>query len=958
MSSKLVIIKNFEENFNSDKDILIQVPKVEGRLSLWHAGQSFNKHEYKIDGVFTFREANISVYGTVDDVPTNLSLRYVDGEVVEVKAKYGVDGEITLDIKTELQDISLGIRKSSSDSYSLSTNGIFVFHGRRMELYHDVSITPTSTSSIIKLSPFNQQNFELTANRTKISLDNWVTIVNFGWGDLVLRYNDDVYFQSPSSFKIKMQFDVPQTNFEKVAMDMEVSKDESGEQLVSFAYAEKNKPIHRARVTYYALEAPGEQVMRAKATRLVISKKNYRDFTMSHSLNNPGKGIKLTSNMTVGSTPIIDLGVSVTSNTRAVLISMCSRENKCLRLRGHISARATPKIKSYAITAHTINSLLWKEDNVPLLQNSFTFTAEQNDDDIFVKSSIQRMKCQMISCYEYENQNLLQLSLNITNSALEILFDTTERSMKLQAEIKDEINQGTKLLSANGRSSDILVINLWLDYNVDPKGVITTKCQRNYYGKPKGAEDRKILCQLSHQSLDKDLRVGFDWKTSEARKPLSVTGDIILDIFSLSSEQLNIRFKLEETEQKYVIYSNLTKPADEYPRMLDIVFTLHPSPDNTQVGVIVLVPDSEQREDDAQFSFICDIESGSLSADMNCWIKSPSIREEITLSYELEGRRSCNGHTSSVTIFNKTYSTYQKNCQNPTNLQAGIVRKDKSNKKDEIAIKVGFLNHKKLELNLLDKYHWIATLHAPYLLHVASHSGYPLEWKWEDLQNGVSEEFDYLISKGKRFTNALVSDLTVFRRMSRAGGVSHIKPLTRYTVKHILNMTQEMSEDELFMDVARTIHACFEVTSILMEAASSYLDYKLGDIFFQYTLDIRIYLERILIDFGTTSFVISLGLRNAVEKAFVFLLELPRAFKEIVWYGDHFIAEFIAWYSGTSYEISQTETYAMMDEMLSGSFKNLNLILSTIYPDVTTNDNENHLQDLLYIWDFSVWNLW
>lgn len=79
----------------------------------------------------------------------------------------------------------------------------------------------------------------------------------------------------------------------------------------------------------------------------------------------------------MGDTPIIGVGIKVTPETRAVLLSVCTTSEECIRLQAYAHAQTTPSTRTYSMAAHALNSLFWKSVEDPLVQNSIIFMAEE-----------------------------------------------------------------------------------------------------------------------------------------------------------------------------------------------------------------------------------------------------------------------------------------------------------------------------------------------------------------------------------------------------------------------------------------------------------------------------------------------------------------------------------------------------------------------------------------------------
>lgn len=69
------------------------------------------QHRALQQGTFTGKELEVDVKGTVDDAPVSVSVHYVDGREVTVQGSYRGEDYLSVAFRTELKDISIGIRK-------------------------------------------------------------------------------------------------------------------------------------------------------------------------------------------------------------------------------------------------------------------------------------------------------------------------------------------------------------------------------------------------------------------------------------------------------------------------------------------------------------------------------------------------------------------------------------------------------------------------------------------------------------------------------------------------------------------------------------------------------------------------------------------------------------------------------------------------------------------------------
>ncbi|KAK7077101.1 hypothetical protein SK128_015806 [Halocaridina rubra] len=423
--------KDYAEVFNMSGEVSLHVPKAEGKLVISHAGSMARYHEYILEGTFTGKELQVEIDGIIDDIPLHVSLHYIDGQEVTIKSYYRDENYFRIEVKTQLNDVSIAIRKEQTaicieislhaypqvkgTSYSLTTEGLLVLRGRRTRLHHDLAISPLQASSTLRLSPFLGHVFELTISRTKYSKHHCSTVILLEWGDRKFSYHDEIYFPSYSECSIKVEIDAPYFNITQVQAHVQAEADSSGEQVVQIKYLVHNDTVHSARFMYFMHGSEDEMVWRAGARDVVISSEEYNDLLVTHEIILPVGGLEMKSNMTIGVIPIVGVGVTVNLHTRALLLSVCSTSEECVRVRAHAHSRSTPSMRTYSLAAHALNSLFWSLPDDSLIQNSIIFSAQEALDKVTVSGGLRRVECSQVTCENFVVRGVLHTTVQFTD---------------------------------------------------------------------------------------------------------------------------------------------------------------------------------------------------------------------------------------------------------------------------------------------------------------------------------------------------------------------------------------------------------------------------------------------------------------------------------------------------------------------------------------------------------------
>ncbi|ROT73825.1 hypothetical protein C7M84_007698 [Penaeus vannamei] len=975
MSHTIVVYKDYREILNTDGEVTIQVPKAEGRLSLSHSGSVATHHVYTMTGTFTGKELEVDVKGTVDDAPVSISVHYIDGREVTVQGSYREEGYLSVAFRTELKDISIGIRKGNGTSFSLTSDGQVVYRGSRTKLHHQLSITPSRASSFFRLSPFlgrvlktsssfyntlpSIPNFslnhtkkllryklshlsphinQLSADDLSLSLtphpSNTTPLstlvgqnVDLSWGARNFTYRDDVHFRTFRDCTIRLEMDAPHLNFDKVTVKLESNLEGEGEQAVHGMYLVHNATLHSARLTYYTHDVEEERVWQAGVSDLVVNARSYSDLMVRHALALPGGGVQIKSNLTVDATPVVGVTVTHTSETRALLLSVCSTSEECVRLQAHAHARSTPSTRTYSVAAHALNSLFWQTPDDPLVQNS----------EVMVTGGIRRVECQRVTCETFENRGLLHATLRLTPETLDLLLDTTNRTVQLLTVSRQNVVEEAEISSLPGGrlvSSSNLETRLWLDRTGDPEGVVTWNSSVAHYASSRASE-WAVHSRLHHNSFDKSGR-------QYRGRPIvhSCRLALLLDMFSALEDALRLDLEILQDSGNHILVANLTKTMSASPRILDVVASFLPSPDSAQVSVVMLVPswrpDPYQHHEtqfDSRFTLTCGLDTGHRyrHATADCTLTTPSVREKILLEYHLIGSGGCKGLGASVGMFNRTYLAEQKSCLSPSSIQASLALKTAGQLEDEMALRLGLVDSRRAEMDLLDAVHIKFQLHPPFLLHAMAHSRGTMWSRWSDFKDGIQDELDDIIRTAKSVTRAMATDLDVMDGLARMASPSPAHMLATHSRHHVLMMVEELRNDQLLKDIAQLARACVDVTSVMVEATVAYISHNFGDLISEVVVGVRVWTEAAVTNAGFLLMQIIEGLKETISATANFVSDLPRMVLDQA-LSVPMVSDAVDWIMTYVRYVQGSKVYAFLTTATRTTVHYVHKLFSLVYP--------------------------
>ncbi|XP_068224694.1 apolipophorins-like isoform X2 [Palaemon carinicauda] len=951
VTHSIKVEKDHTEIFKTVGEVLVHVPKVEGQLVISHVGDLAKHHTYNLEGSFTGNELEIGVEGLVDEVPLEISIHYIDGQEVTVKAVYRDENFFSTTVKTELKD-------GKGTSYTLTTNGVLVYRKHRSRLHHELFISPSRGSSILSFSPVQGHEFKLTTSRTKYNNHHWGTVISLDWGERTFRYQDDVYFPSFSECVIKIEVDAPDFNITKVTAEVEAVADAEGEQAVQFRYRMQNDTIHSARLMYYSRGTEEERIWRAGAQDVVLSAKEYSDLLISHAITLPVGGMEIKSNMTVGVIPIIGVGVTVTAHTRALLLSVCTTGEKCVRLRAHAHAQSTPSSRTYSVSAHALNSLFWKDEEDSLVQNSLTFNAQETSEKVIVAGGIRQVECGHVTCDEFIIKGILHATLQITDDDLEILLDTTNRTMKLKSLIRrSQANEISPAALPGGRlvSASTLETHIWLDLNREPSGMINWNSTVIRYASSRASE-WVLRSGLYHESFGKVLRLGGQF-TAE---PSSAHFLVLLDIFSEAQDALKFNVDILQDQGSHVVVANLTKAIESQPRLLDLVVSFLPSPDSGEVSMVLIVPKYNQNDHienpflegihaDTRFTLTCGLDSPHKYTSVNCRLTSPSVDEKVYVRYQLIQESGCKGLGTSLRLLNHNYMLNQKSCHNPNSFQASVSTKTEKVKEKELALRLGVLDTRNAELDLMDVVHVKFQLHPPFLLHAMAHSRGNMWDRWENFKKNVLTELTELFGTLRSVAVAFASDVKELKSLSRVLAPSPVHLLANYTQIQSQKILIELEGDELIKELSNNAQICLDVTSLVIEAGVTYLNRNYGEMIVDLAAKASLWTLESIRSLGKLLLGAISTAQDAFSSSASYICNLPRW---IVEYASTvpLLADGIQWISLRVSKIRESYAYEVVMEAVYSVVRYINWGMSMVYPSSEDLFSGEHIT--------KAWNIW
>ncbi|XP_042237641.1 uncharacterized protein LOC121876526 isoform X2 [Homarus americanus] len=951
----MIIEKNYQEIFNCNGDVMVHVPKVEGHLTFTHAGSIGTSHIYTLQGTFTGKELELHIEGTIDEVPLKISLHYIDGRQVTVLAMYQEEGYLSLSVTTELKDISIGIRKGNGTSYSLTTVGQLLYQDQRTKMHHHLSITPSEASSVLRLSPFFGKVFMLTTNRTKIALDHWHTDVSLNWEERTFIYHDEVNFPSFTDWFVKVEVNAPDLYINDVMVELESLGETSGEHAVQMKFQEENVTVHSARLMFYKYDAADEKIWRAGARNVIFSSKEYSDLIVSHAMMLPFDGMEIKSNLTVGETPIIGVGVKVTPQTRAVILSVCTTSDECVRLRVHTHAQTTPSTRTFSMAVHALNSLFWQGQDDPLLQNSITFMAKETTEKVTVSGGIRRVECERVTCSNFRTRGLLHATLHVMDDALDLLLDTTNRTIKLRTVVyegpREELAPAT-LPGGRLVNTSTVETNLWLDRDSDPEGMISWTCTIAHYASSRASE-WVIQSSLHHQSFNKVLRVSGNINAD----PTSASAVLLLDVFTTTEDSLRVDLKLLQEHGSYIFVGNLTRDMDNNSNIMGVIVSFLPSPDSGEVSVVLVVPSTSATTPkvtrpkttlDTRFTLTCGMDVRNKHTVLSCKFMTPSVHEKVFFRYQPSDVPGCLGFMALVGIFNHTYYTHQKMCTSPTSLQATLSKKTQEGMK-ELALKFGLVDVQKAEIDLLDTVHIRFQLHPPFLLHAMAHSGGSMWDRLGDIMDKVHEEVTTLILAAKTAMRVVASDLRVMDGLSQISTSTPTSTLAEYISNHTHHILLEFKGDQLLLDMAHGAQLCFDVTSVLIEATAAYLSHNFGQIFTNLAVGAEVWFEAVLMNSGTWLIHLGQSLSDIFTSTTSFIISFPELLLDyastipVLGNVTQWIVTRVRWFYNST-------VFAFMKDIVVSTGHYLHKVLSLLY-----SEDENYYDKET---STGAWNIW
>ncbi|KAK7077100.1 hypothetical protein SK128_015805 [Halocaridina rubra] len=404
-----------------------------------------------------------------------------------------------------------------------------------------------------------------------------------------------------------------------------------------------------------------------------------------------------------------------------------------------------------------------------------------------------------------------------------------------ESEIVSASLPGGRLMKASTLESQF-----WINFVDDPNGMVNWTSTIVSYSSSRASE-WAFRSGVYHHSLSKPLKLGGHLVT----EPTSANMQVLFDVFSGVDEALKVNVKLQNDRGSYIIISNLTRSMDTHPRVADAVISFLPSPDSGQISVVLIIPTQNEKEgqllsqnsnhvdSDVHFILTCGLDAPVEYTAFSCRLTAPSVNEKVYVRYQVVKDSGCSGLSLSVGLLHQKYHMQQKSCRNPNSFQASLSTKTKKHQRQELAVRLGVLDTKQAELDIIDAAHVMFQLHPPFLLHVMGHSRGNLWSRWEDFKNGVHLEADELKNAGVSVVESFAEDVKMLKNLARISGPTPAHHLASYLTAQSKTLLEELSGDILIKEIAQSAQMCIDVTSVLLEACMAYMNHNYGKMFME-----------------------------------------------------------------------------------------------------------------------------
>ncbi|XP_076054699.1 uncharacterized protein LOC143033306 isoform X2 [Oratosquilla oratoria] len=879
-----VVERNYNEIFSSNGELEMFLPKAEGRLFVHYPEGRIKQQTYELQGNFELPRVDVRVSGSLDNSIMEGEIIYDDGSVLEVKVNIATSSvtQLHLSLKTRMDNISIGLRKQTAlPSYSVMTEGLAVYHGERIKLFHIINVTESHVDTLLTLTPLLGHTLKLNTTVKKISPNLHATNANIEWGQETLHYTDDIYLGDRQNFRIKFNVDAPFLDIYDVSGHIETTNKNNTGNVLLLSYVENTVVIHSARLMFHRLKEASLQRLKMSASNLVIQERPYEDFMIEHDFNT--ESFEMSSKLTVANTPILGVGVVASSTVRAFSTAVCSTHDECLRLKASASySQENSTTKTYSLDVHALNSLLWSHPEDPLIENSLSLTAQQKDPQkILVSGGLRRIQCRQVTCEQFEQQGFLHFSLNLDNDKMNFVLDTTNRTIELQTLMRKSLPAEVGVATLPGgrlRWSTTAETRLWLNRGRDVTGDIQFNTTISSFASARATEFAFDV-SLFQEAIDKVMRGRADF----ALMPEKLMVDVFLDAFATPREALELKVNLQQKQGHHVLVANFTHPYRPDPGLADVSVVLVPSPDHGTVALSVKLPGGQKRRRSTRrgrrgrnplpvasrwakevvFEFQCWIDASTGHVLLHCRVKSPSVNEYISVKYEKydgvlahpiattpEGvdddltedgysfdddnllmalrrkgsRRSkqhfqggCGGFGASVDIFNRSYDVTHVLCTQLPSLQTSITRQNGA-VEDELALRLGLVDVRKAEIHVANVVDASLNLHPPFLLHLASTPKESVTTIWSSIKRDLWLQAMEIKTLAQATCRVMAEDIRTLEVLGVSHSLSHVVQLGDYVTQEVRAAALELKEDPLIQDLAQGVRACYQVSSLIPDS--------------------------------------------------------------------------------------------------------------------------------------------
>ncbi|MPC10302.1 Apolipophorin [Portunus trituberculatus] len=737
---------------------------------------------------------------------------------------------------------------------------------------------------------------QLKKIRIKLGHNHWRTDVILNWGQRIFTYHDEVNIPSLRGLSFKVEVNAPALRLNSIVMSLETIEEAQGGQTVYLHLQRHNSTLHSARVMFYKYDTDGESVWQAGATDVVLNKQTYQDVMFRHVVIPLTSGLEVKSNMTVGHTPLVIVAVRVTPDARALGLALCTTSEECVRVQAQARAQSTLSTRTLSVSVHALNSLFWKDEQEPLIQNSVTFLAEETAEKMLVSGGVQRLECVEVGCTTSTTKGLLHTTLLLTPNTLDVMVNTTHRTIALTSVLQESQPNEVPESSLPGgilAHSYILENQLWLDKQHDPSGGIRCTISLASYESSRASE-YVLASSLHHSSFTRVLKndlqnIGLDLDVQSSlilRAESTVTIVAVLDVFSLREDSLKMEVNLQQESARYILHGTLSKANYVSGRLVDATVVVVPSPDSCEFSIaVVILPQTPPH----------------LPTIMPATL-------EFKLFCELDA---VDGHTT-------------------------------------VSCKFGMVDVHRAEVDLLSATGLSVQLHPPFLLYVTAHHSRSLQSWWQHIMIGAHDELYNLTVIARGLVQDLTTDLQNTESLVAISSSSSASSLVQHLCSEGYQLLQEVQNDQLLLDIIHSIQASIDVTSTIVETGFAYISRNYGETFQEVVTGIKVWLEAATMNIGSYFVQLVEDVQHYFITTLTFISSSPHMLLDQV-LSVPLIEQAAEWTLGQIHLIQESVVYSFTRDLISIITSSLHKVLSFLYSE----EEETHNKV-----DSEVWHFW